>query len=327
MGTQKLCACDLTRQSLMSEDIDFVDTVKQPFAAIVKDLSEVTHDGLWLNPFRGIPRGRGLSRFDVIYLDENCQVLEYVENYAEVEFAPIGRVAASALILPAHALTSTHIQNGDQLRICEGSKALAGMDDESLAADEGDSFQCLRKNGLLITQAQKRALEQQVIEAETAQGVGNEGKPSLKIRFLRWLFPAASDRRRGERMPAPELIAYYWTGGAPQAYQIGNVSQSGLYMLTEERWLPGTRILMTLQKQDGGKAQSEVIHRVESEVVRWGTDGVGCAFVESGFVDLNSGEVVENQKFDREAFEQFLCRARRPASGTGNLGFSSEDRR
>jgi hypothetical protein len=317
MGTQKLCACDLTRQSLMSEDIDFVDTVKQPFAAILKDLSDVTHDGLWLNPFRGIPRGRGLSRFDVIYLDENCQVLEYVENYAEVEFAPIGRVAASALILPAHALTSAHIQNGDQLRICEGSKALAGLDDESLAADEGDSFQCLRKNGLLISQAQKRALEQQVLEAETPQCVGNEEKLSLKIRFLRWLFPAASDRRRGERMPAPELIAYYWTGGAPQGYQIGNVSQSGLYMLTEERWLPGTRIVMTLQRHDDGEARSEEIHRVESEVIRWGVDGVGCSFVESGFVDLNSGEVVENQKFDRKAFEHFLCRVRHPESGAG----------
>jgi hypothetical protein len=327
MGTQKLCACDLTRQSLMSEDIDFVDTVKQPFAAIVKDLSEVTHDGLWLNPFRGIPRGRGLSRFDVIYLDENCQVLEYVENYAEVEFAPIGRVAASALILPAHALTSTHIQKGDQLRICEGSKSLAGFTNQLLPADQAGSFQCLRKNGLLVSGTRKRAHEQQVMEEEKALRVGGDEKLSLMVRFLRWLFPAASDRRRGERMPAPELIAYYWTGGAPQAYQIGNVSQSGLYMLTEERWLPGTHILMTLQKQDGGKAQSEVIHRVESEVVRWGTDGVGCAFVESGFVDLNSGEVVENQKFDREAFEQFLCRARHPASGTGNLGFSSEDRR
>ena len=84
MGTQKLCACDRARQILISEDIDFVDTVKQPFTAIVKDLSEVTHDGLWLSPFRGIPRGPRLSRFDVVYLDENCRVLEYRENFAEV---------------------------------------------------------------------------------------------------------------------------------------------------------------------------------------------------------------------------------------------------
>jgi hypothetical protein len=90
MGTQKLCACDGTSKSLISKDVVLVDTVKLPFAELVNDLSEVTHDVLWLNPFRGIPRGPRLSRFDVIYLDEDCRVLELVENFAEVEFAPIG---------------------------------------------------------------------------------------------------------------------------------------------------------------------------------------------------------------------------------------------
>ncbi|MGA9586289.1 MAG: hypothetical protein WBQ95_13225 [Terracidiphilus sp.] len=311
MGSQKLCACDRTSNSLMSTNINLVDTVQQPLATIVKDISEITHDGLWLNPFRGIPRGRGLSRFDVVYLDEKCRVLQYIENYAEVEFAPIGKDAASALVLPAHSLALSRIQQGDQFRICGGSEALAGFDDESLHVDDGGALKCRTRYQLLRPQTKRLAQEG---EAERALRVEGEEKPSLKIRFLRWLFPAPGDRRRGERMPAPDLIAYYWTGGAPQAYQIGNVSQSGLYMLTEERWLPGTRIVMTLQKGDRSDATSEDIHQVESEVIRWGLDGVGCAFVESGFVDLNSGEVVENQKFDREAFEHFLCRVQRPAS-------------
>jgi len=227
MGTQKLCACDRTRQNLISVDIDLVDTVKQPFATIVKDLSEVTHDGLWLNPFRGIPHGPRFSRFDVIYLDENCRVLEYVENFAEVEFVPIRRKAASALILPANSLISCHIQKRDQLRICEGSKALAGLDDSPMPAEEEGSLQCLRKNPLFTSQAAKRAHEQQIMEAETALRAGDERKPSMIVRFLRWVFPDAGDRRRGERMPVPELNAYYWTGGAPQAYQIGNVTKAG----------------------------------------------------------------------------------------------------
>ena len=315
MGTQKLCACDRARQILISEDIDFVDTVKQPFTAIVKDLSEVTHDGLWLSPFRGIPRGPRLSRFDVVYLDENCRVLEYRENFAEVEFAPIGSEAASALILPAHSLGSSHIQKGDQLRICSGSKALAGFDEISLSADEEGWLGCVRKKDLLESQAQKSAHERQHVDAEAGQDGGNE-KPSLTVRILRWLFPptASDDRRRGERLLAPGLVAYYWTGGAPQAYRLGNVSQSGFFLLTEERWQPGTRIVMTLQRDGSGEAKSEEIHRVESEVIRWGVDGVGCVFVESGFVDLNSGEILENQKFDREAFDKFLRCAQNPAS-------------
>jgi hypothetical protein len=105
------------------------------------------------------------------------------------------------------------------------------------------------------------------MQAEAVQRSGIEEKPSLKVRFLHWLFPlpAASDRRRGERLPALGLVAYYWTGGAPQPYQLGDVSQSGLYLLTEERWLPGTRIVMTLQRERGSDETSDDIHRVESE--------------------------------------------------------------
>ena len=98
MGAQKLCACDRTRQSAIGVQIGFVDTVKQPFAAIVKGLSDVSEDGLWLNPFRGIPPGPRLSRFDVIYLDENCRVLEYAENFTEAEFEPLSKTPASALM-------------------------------------------------------------------------------------------------------------------------------------------------------------------------------------------------------------------------------------
>jgi hypothetical protein len=318
MVTQKLCACDQTCKSLISEDIDLVDTIKLPFSEIVRDLSKVSHDGLWLNPFRGIPRGPRLSRFDIIYLDEDCRVLEYVENFAEVEFAPISRPAASALILPANTLTASHIQKGDQFRVCKGNDALAGVNDASLpSADEG-SVSCLRKSGVAVLQAH----EDEVMQVEAAQPGVIEEKLSLKVRFLRWLFPpqARTDRRRGERLPAPGLIVYHWTGGEPKSYQLGDVSQSGLYLLTEERWLPGTRIVMTLQRQDGSESTPEDFHRVESEIIRWGVDGVGCAFVESGFVDLNRGEIVEDQKFDRNAFEQFLYRVQHPASGAGQPG-------
>ena len=319
MGTQKLCTCDQTRQNLIRVDIELIDTVKQPFATIVKDLSGVTHKGFWLNPFRGIPHGPSLSRFDVVYLDENCRVLEYARNFAEVEFVPIRAQAASALILPTHSITSSHIQEGDQLRICSGSKALAGFDESAPPIEAADSFRCSRKSGLLGSGLQKRNHELQVTKTETSQQGVTEEPTSLMVRFLRWVFPPAlSDRRRDERMPAQGIVAYHWTGGAPQAYQLGNVSQSGLYMLTEERWIPGTRIVMTLQRAHIGEAHSEDIHPVESQVVRWGVNGVGFAFGESGLVDLNSGEIVEDQKFDRVAFEQFLLRAQRPASGAAS---------
>lgn len=170
-----------------------------------------------------------------------------------------------------------------------------------------EQSQCVRDLGLKTSQAQTNP-RQQLSAKEPRVSCASEEKPSIKLRLLRWLFqvPASADRRREERLPAPGLVAYYWTGGAPKAYQLGNVSQNGLYLLTEERWLSGTRIVMTLQKRSGGEAGSGEISRVESEVVRWGDDGVGCEFVQSGFVDLNTGEVVEHRKFDQKAFAEFL---------------------
>ncbi len=317
MGTQKLCACDRTCQSAIRIDIEFIDTVKLPFAIIVKDLSEVNKEGLWLNPFRGIPRGSRLSRFDVVYLDDDCRVLEFAENFTEAEFKPFHGEAASALILPTHTIGSFHIQKADQLRICRGDQVLAGFDDSSSSEPNARSSQCAKQIESLASETQKRNHRKPVMSPVIASPDELEEKPSLRIRLLRWIFPPppSTDRRRGERLPLPGLVAYYWTGGAPTSYRLGNVSNSGLYLLTEERWLPGTRIVMTLQKENRDEANSEEISRVESKVIRWGEDGVGCEFVESGFADMNTGEIVEDRKFDREAFEQFLCRVGNQHSG------------
>jgi hypothetical protein len=315
VGTQKLCACDRTCQSLICAEIKFVDTVKQSFAVIVKNLCEVNENGLWLNPFRGIPRGPRLSRFDVIYLDENCQVLALAENFIEAEFEPFHGEAASALILSPHAIGSLQIRKRDQLMICKGTRVLAPSEESELSAIRQGS-QCVKDLGLRALPAQTSP-RQQPSAIDTAAQVEFEEEPSFVVRLLRCLFriPTSADRRKRERLPAPGLAAYYWTGGEPKAYQLGNVSQSGLYLLTDERWRPGTRIVMTLQKGSGDEVGSEKISQVESKVVRWGEDGVGCEFVQSGFVDLNTGEIAKDRKFDQEAFAKFLQSSQRGDSG------------
>lgn len=320
MGTEKLCACDRTRQSALCAEIDFIDTVKEPFLTVVKSLSDVK-DGLWLSPFRGIPRGPQVSRFDIIYLDADCMVLDYVVNFAESEFEPIPEVAASALVLPAHTLGSFPIRKGDQLRICQGKRVLAGAKDFSSSTGfEETSFCTTYTRGLTDQPTQQLAAP--AAKPQTAARHLEE-EPSRKVRFLRWLFPktAPTERRRGERLSEPGLVAYYWTGGSPNSYPLGNVSSSGLYLVTDERWLPGTRIVMTLQRNNSGSAIDDDVCKVESTIVRWGEDGVGCEFVESGFFDLNSGELIEGQHFDHEAFEQFLFRVRGVVTGARQNAF------
>jgi hypothetical protein len=303
VSTQKLCACDQTCQSPICAEIEFVDTVKQPFAAIVKNLSEVDKSGLWLNPFRGIPRGPRLCRFDVIYLDEHCRVLEFAENFTEAEFEPFYGEAASALILPPHTLGSFQIRKRDRLRICSGKSVLAPSGESDFSAGNEEPQWCADDPG--TRNSQTPSLHQQ---SPIDRDAHVKEVPSFKLRMLRWLFnvPASTDRRRGERFPAQALVAYYWTGGEPKANELGNVSHRGLYLLTEERWHLGTRIVMTLQKRNSGEVGSEEISRVESKVVRWGKDGIGCEFVQSEFVDLNTGELVQDREFDQEAFAKFL---------------------
>ena len=58
-----------------------------------------------------------------------------------------------------------------------------------------------------------------------------------------------------------------------------DISPSGLYLLTEGRWYPGTMVMLTLQKNGEIVAGSEQSIAVEAKVIRSGDDGVGLAFV------------------------------------------------
>jgi hypothetical protein len=120
-----------------------------------------------------------------------------------------------------------------------------------------------------------------------------EEQPSRTIRFLRWLFPDLNidrpqvnvDRRRAMRLPTPDLVAYFFTGGAPVAHSLQDISITGFYMQTDERWIPGTIIRMTLQRPSARGNDPGDALTVHSRVVRWGHDGGGFEFVLSGFLD------------------------------------------
>jgi hypothetical protein len=119
----------------------------------------------------------------------------------------------------------------------------------------------------------------------------------------RWWSP---DPRKAPRDQAPGLAAYYWTGGAPEAHQIKDISSTGLYVVTEERWYPGTLVLMTLQNTSAGEEVAERTICVHSRAVRWGKDGVGLQFV----LQKNSDDPVMAAA-DRKALDRFLQRLRK----------------
>src|SRR3569833_328907 len=51
----------------------------------------------------------------------------------------------------------------------------------------------------------------------------------IHLRFLRWLFPEVN-QRRSKRYPTSNLVAYYWTGGAPFSFQVGDFCATGVFL-------------------------------------------------------------------------------------------------
>ena len=140
----------------------------------------------------------------------------------------------------------------------------------------------------------------------------NKAKP--KSWLERWWNPEPQDPRKTPRESLPGLTAYFWTGGVPEPHPIRDVSAAGLYVVTEERWYPGTQIRMTLTSKEPGKGGTEQSIFVQAKAVRWGNDGVGLQFVLPDNRNLPRGQAPVEDGADKQAFEQFIENLRRNKS-------------
>ncbi len=124
----------------------------------------------------------------------------------------------------------------------------------------------------------------------------------------RWLFPDTSsqDKRSGARKPAPGLVAHFWTGGPPKSQPVRDISATGIYVVTEERWYLGTQIRITLTKtlEDGPPAGRSIT--VMATAVRWGNDGVGLEFVRNADGKTRRLEPLLSEGADGEQLGQFV---------------------
>ena len=154
---------------------------------------------------------------------------------------------------------------------------------------------------------QKGKLKNSTQRAEP-NGKSQTQAPSLGTRFKRWLNPTtpiSSDRRRAYRRYVPGMVAHYYTGGAPKPHDIADISMTGFYLLTEDRWMPDTMIQMTLQKPCARGERKQSI-MVLSKIVRLGSDGVAAEFVMPESLDPHSHDVRPSQTTDRFALARFL---------------------
>jgi hypothetical protein len=125
----------------------------------------------------------------------------------------------------------------------------------------------------------------------------------------RWLFSSdPADPRRTNRKPVPGLIAHFFTGGAPHPHEVRDVSATGLYVVTTERWYPGTLIRMTITKPDLALSPSDRSVTVHARAVRWGNDGVGLEFVVSPPSKGKRTQDSALDPIDGEQLDRFLKR-------------------
>ncbi len=111
---------------------------------------------------------------------------------------------------------------------------------------------------------------------------------NLKSWLQRLLFPEPTERRKAPREALPGLAAYFFTGGIPVAHDVRDISLTGIYVFTTERWYPGTVVRMTLT--DCPEPTVERSITLNATVVRWGNDGVGLEFALHNGTDRRQGQ-------------------------------------
>src|ERR1700733_7178979 len=316
MEGQKYCVYNQTRESFLSLGVTVADAATVHVRELIDRVTIKPDSGLWMNPYRGILTARAHSPIDLVYLDNNYRVIQEIASFHTSSVEPLKDQAASALVLPAHTIYSSQTQPGDQMVICVAdemerrlerlSGSFASLSSPQAAAPPKERPS---SNGFSNHAAPSHSNDTQITSRGSDTMIDYEPRSNKRITLIKWLQNwLSSDRRRADRQALPGLVAYYWTGSTPRAYQIADISSSGFYVLTEERWFPGTMVLMTLQRTDRtGKNLDDSI-AVQSRVVRWGSDGLGLAFVLSRAVDPNNGESLRENGADKKTLDRFLER-------------------
>ncbi len=328
MELRRLCAYNQTRECFLGLEVTVADLTFADLQGILARLALKSGEGLWMAPFRGIPETDIRLPLDLIYLDEDCQVIDVVESFPTFRIPPFAPQAASVLALPTHSIYSSQTQPGDQLVLCVADEMQRRL--ERLSGASGISgvvqgavllrSKPLWSGGLGVVELEDGSKEESsktelpaaapIYEFDLVKPGIKEVKPPRSW-LERWWSPdprEAPDPRKAPRDKNPGLAAYYWTGSAPKAHIIRDISASGIYVVTEERWYPGTLILMTLQETDAGPETVENAISVHSKAIRWGNDGVGLQFIPQDAPEAHTGMNPLVNGADRRVLDQFLQR-------------------
>ena len=323
MESRTHCAYNQTRECFLGLEVKAADLPSTRVGELMSVRPLKSGEGVWMTPFRGIPAAAMPAPLDLIYLDGDCRVIDTVESFPTFQVSTSSPQPESVLALPAHSIYSSQTQAGDQLVLCVAEEMGRQLQRLSNPRNEAGAVATSIAGAVLLREKPLWSGGPGLLELENRNGHGNKapqetyemdltqpGAKAFKQRswLQRWWSP---DPRKAPRVHTPGLAAYYWNGSSPVAHGIRDISATGLYVVTEERWYPGTLVLMTLQRNDLGEETEERSIAVQSRAVRWGPDGVGLQFVLPDEQDRRRGNAALLDSAGRKDFERFLGQLKR----------------
>jgi hypothetical protein len=109
---------------------------------------------------------------------------------------------------------------------------------------------------------------------------------SLKSWFEKAFPQQTAQQSRAERRPVPGLEAIHWTGSSPGLDIVRNISSTGMYLVTRERWPQGEVNPVRLVYPDLTDDSPDRQVTLQTKAVRWGEDGMGLTFILPECMDL-----------------------------------------
>ncbi len=249
MEKQRYCVYNETSECFLSLGVTLgMDTFARLKGIFSKGSTRID-EGSWITRPKGLHTLGIFSAHDLIYIDENHKVMDVIESFPRFCVAPERGGAVTLLALPLRAVYSSQTQPGNQLLICRA---------EEMEFRLRSSPQPMLDEGMLRPATEKASWPKN------------------------WLPQGPTANRRGAmRKRWPRLVAYDSKGSALAVHGIRDISASGIYLMTEERWPLGAQVKMSLQRTDSIDENARNPITVQLRVSRWGADGVGLEFIQS----------------------------------------------
>jgi hypothetical protein len=248
MENRQYCVYNQTSECFLSLGVTVAGKGKSWLKTIVGKAPREADEGRWITHPGWIGTLGTFSARDLIYLDDTNKVLATIEHLPPFGLAPRHRDASSILELPPRTIAASQTHAGHQLVISGAEEMVFRL--RTMPAEERNQI-----------------FDDAEGDPDNAGGNTLPGKSSR-------------ERRIARRVRWPRLVAYDANGTEMPIHGIRDISVTGLYLLTGERWPVGAEVRMSLQRTDGLDDHSMIPITVDLRVARWGDDGIGLEFLQ-----------------------------------------------